>query len=72
MCHNVVIWVWWVSTLNKYQSTPNYEFPSRLGLNRISYLDVFSVSKRQKRFVDVEASLVKKLLPVGQSLSRKT
>jgi hypothetical protein len=24
MCHNVVTWIWYVSTLNKYQSTPNY------------------------------------------------
>jgi hypothetical protein len=24
MCHIVVTWVLWISTLNKYQSTPNY------------------------------------------------
>ncbi len=35
MCHIAVMWVWQVSTLNKYQSTPNYiTLPHFGGLER--------------------------------------
>jgi hypothetical protein len=36
MCHNVMTWVLYVSTLNKYQTTPNYiTLPHFGGLERL-------------------------------------
>jgi hypothetical protein len=45
MCHNVVTWVWEVSTLNKYQSTPNYiTLPHFGGLERLRTAHVVAMT----------------------------
>jgi hypothetical protein len=45
MCYNVVTWVWYVNTLDKYQSTPNYiTLPHFGGLERLRTAHIASMT----------------------------